>query len=271
MTATTLHPVQDSLTMLRRRLLHLRRYPSLTVMLVGQPVLFLLLFVGVLGGTLGAGLGPTGGVEGGLGGGRREYLHFLVPGIIVMAVATVAVGTAVAVAIDAQGGIIARFRTMAIAPSSVLTGHVLGALVQSALAVVLSVVVALALGYRPDAGIVDGLVVVALVTALAFALTWLTIAFGLVAKSVESASNLPMVLMLLPFLGSGFVPTDDLPAGLRWFAEHQPFTPTIDAVRALLDGSPTGSDLAVALAWCAALTVVGWALAVRTYAAARPT
>ncbi len=264
MTATTPHPVQDSLTMLRRRLLHLRRYPSLTVMLVGQPILFLLLFVGVLGGTLGDGLG-------GAGGGRGEYLHFLVPGIIVMAVASVAVGTAVSVAMDAQSGIIARFRTMAIAPSSVLTGHVLGALVQSALAVVLSVLVAVAMGYRPDAGIAEALVVVALVAALAFALTWLTVAFGLAAKSVESASNLPMVLMLLPFLGSGFVPTADMPSGLRWFAEHQPFTAVIDALRALLDGSSSGSDLGVALAWCAGLTVVGWALAVRTYAAERPT
>ena len=262
MTATTLHPVHDSMTMLRRRLLHLRRYPSLTVMLVGQPVLFLVLFVGVLGGTLGDGLGP--GV-----GGRAQYLHFLVPGIIVMAVSSVAVGTAVSVAMDAKSGIIARFRTMAIAPSSVLTGHVLGALVQSAIAVVISTGVAVAMGYRPHAGVADGLVAIALVAMLALALTWLTVAFGLAAKTVESASNLPMLLVLLPFLGSGFVPTDSMPAGLRWFADHQPFTAVIDALRGLLDGRMRGSDLAVAASWCVALTAIGWALAVRTYAAER--
>ena len=262
MTVTTLHPVQDSITMLRRRLLHLRRYPSLTMMLVGQPVLFLLLFVGVFGGTLGNGLGPA-------VGGRAEYLHFLVPGIIVMAVSSVAIGTSVSVAMDAQGGIIARFRTMAIAPSSVLTGHVLGALVQSAFAVTVSVGVAVAMGYRPDAGLVDALVAIALVVMLALALTWLTVAFGLTAKTVESASNLPMLLVLLPFLGSGFVPTDSMPTGMRWFAERQPFTAVIDALRSLLDGTTAGTDLAVAAGWCVALTALGWALAVRQYAAAR--
>lgn len=261
---TATHPVQDSMTMLRRRLLHLRRYPSLTVMLVGQPILFLLLFVGVLGGTLGDGLGlPSGG--------RAEYLHFLVPGILVMAVASVAVGTAVSVAMDARGGIIARFRTMAIAPSSVLTGHVLGALVQSAIAVGLSLLVAAALGYRSDAGLADALEAALLLGLLALALTWLTVAFGLAAKSVESASNLPMVLMLLPFLGSGFVPTDSMPTGLRWFADHQPFTAAIDALRHLLDGSAAGSDLLAAAGWALGLTAVGWVLAVRTYAAERAT
>jgi ABC-2 type transport system permease protein len=260
MTAT-LHPGQDSMTMFRRRLLHLRRYPSLTIMLVGQPVLFLLLFVGVLGGTLGDGLGGTGG--------RAGYLHFLVPGILVMAVSSVAVGTAVAVAMDVQGGIVARFRTMAIAPSSVLTGHVLGALAQSALAVGVSMAVAAAMGYRPDAGLLDGLGAVLLLALLALALTWLTVTFGLVAKSVESASNLPMVLMLLPFLGSGFAPTGSMPTALRWFADNQPFTPVIDALRGLLDGNAAGGDLGLAVGWCVVLVALGWVLAVRQYARER--
>lgn len=259
MTAASLHPVRDSMTMLRRRLLHLRRYPSLTGMLVGQPVLFLLLFVGVFGGTLGDGLGAP-------GGGRAEYLHFLVPGIVVMAVASIAMGTAVAVAMDNKGGIIARFRTMAIAPSSVLTGHVLGALVQSALAVVVSMGVAFAMGYRTDAGLIDAVATAGLIALLALALTWLTVAFGLAAKSVESASNGPMILVLLPFVGSGFVPTDSMPAGVRFFADHQPFTAVIDALRSLLDGAPDGSDLLTAGLWCAVLIAVGWWLALRAYA-----
>ena len=264
MSTTTTHPLQDSMTMLRRRLLHLKRYPSLTIMLVGQPMLFLVLFVTVLGGTLGNGLGPT-------VGGRPEYLHFLAPGILVMAVASVAVGTAVSVAMDTTSGIIARFRTMAIAPSSILTGHVLGAIVQSGFAVGVSFGVAAAMGYRPEAGVLDALAALALLAFLALALTWLTVAFGLAAKTVESASNLPMVLMLLPFFGSGFVPTDSMPAGLRWFADHQPFTAVIDALRALLDGTAPGSEFAVAAAWCAALTAIGWWLAVRAFGAERAT
>ena len=261
MTAVALHPMRDSITMLRRRIKHLRRYPSLTVMLVGQPVLFLLLFVSVLGETLGNGLGVG-------AGGRTEYLHYLVPGILVMAVASIALGTAVSVAIDQTSGIIARFRTMAIAPSSVLTGHVLGAMVQSCIAVVVSLAVALALGYRSHLGVADASLIVLVLALLAFALTWITIAMGLHAKSVESASNTPMVLMLLPFLGSGFVPTDSMSPGLRAFAEHQPFTPVMNALRALLDGNGH-RDLGLAVAWCVGLAALGWFLAVRQYGAER--
>src|SRR5262245_26845611 len=222
MTALTLEPKRDATTMLKRRLLHLRRYPSLTVILVGQPILFLVLFVYVFGGTLGAGIDAG-------GGGRDEYLQFLTPSILVLAITSVAVGAAVSVAIDMTTGLIARFRTMAIAPSSVLAGHVLGALAQSLLAVAAASAVAFAIGYRPDAGLVDGLALAGVLGLFALALTWFCIALGLASKSVESASNLPMLLVLLPFLGSGFVPTDSMPAGLRWFAEHQPFTAVIDA------------------------------------------
>ena len=161
------------------------------------------------------------------------------------------------------GGIINRFRTMAIAPSAVLTGHVLGALAQSALAVGVSATVAFAVGYRSHAGLVGALMAGLVLAVLALSLTWLTVAFGLAAKSVESASNLPMVLVLLPFLGSGFVPTESMPAGLRWFAEHQPFTAVIDALRGLLDGAASSGDVTTALAWCAGLAVLGWRLSVR--------
>jgi ABC-2 type transport system permease protein len=262
MTATAIDPVRDSLTMLRRRLLHLRRYPSLTVMLVGQPVLFLVLFVYVFGGTLGNGLGRG-------GGGRADYLRFLTPAILVIAVASVAVGTAVAVAMDMTGGMIARFRTLAIAPSSVLTGHVLGSLIQSALAVAASIGVALAIGYRSSAGVGDWLGVIAVLSVLALSLTWLTVALGLVSRSVESASNLPLLLVLLPFLGSGFVPTASMPAGLRWFAEHQPLTPFMDATRGLLAGAPDRGDIILAITWSVALTAVGWTVALRLYAKER--
>ena len=162
--------VTDSATMLRRNLLHMRRYPSLTVMLMGQPILFLLLFVFVFGNTLGAGIA-------GAGGGRAEYLTYITPAIIAMAVASVALGTAVSVAMDMTQGIVARFRTMPIARVSVLAGHVGGALAQTVLAVAVSIGAALALGYRPDAGVADWLGVVGIVLLLALAMTWLTVAW----------------------------------------------------------------------------------------------
>jgi ABC-2 type transport system permease protein len=257
MTAITM-TLRDSSTMLGRRVVHLRRYPTLTIMLVGTPVLFLVLFTFVFGGALGQGLGPA-------TRGRHDYLQFLSPAMLVMAVASVAVGTAGAVAMDMAGGIMARFRTMAIAPSSMLTGHVLGALVQSALAVSVTGAIAMAIGYRPHANILEGLFALGLLGLAAFALTWLTVAFGLAAKSVETATNLPMLLMLLPFLGSGFVPTESMPSGLRWFAERQPFTPLINAVRGLLGGHSNAGAIGWAVAWSAGLTVLGVALSLRLY------
>ncbi len=250
--------ITDTATMLRRNLLHMRRYPSLTIMLLGQPLLFLLLFVFVFGNTLGAGIT-------GVGGGRSEYLTYITPAIVVMAVASVALGTAVSVASDMTQGIVARFRTMPIARVSVLAGHVGGALVQSALAVAVTFAAALLLGYRPDAGVAAWLGVVAVVLLLALALTWLTVALGVAADSVETASNTPMFLLILPFLGSGFVPTESMPAGIRWFAEYEPFTPVMDTLRGLLAGTPSAHDAVLAVGWCILITVLGVIWGVRGY------
>ena len=250
--------VTDSATMLRRNLLHMRRYPSLTIMLLGQPILFLLLFVFVFGNTLGAGIA-------GADSGRADYLTYITPAIVAMAVASVALGTAVGVAMDMTQGVVARFRTMPIARVSVLAGHVGGALVQTVLAAAVSIGVALALGYRPDAGVADWLGVLGVVLLFALALTWLTVALGVLADSVETASNTPMPLVLLPFLGSGFVPTDSMPVGVRWFAEYQPFTPVMETLRGLLAGHPSGSDAVQAVVWCVAITALSATWAVRLY------
>jgi ABC-2 type transport system permease protein len=253
MSANTSYAVRDSVTMLRRNLLHLARYPSLAVMIIAQPVFFLLLFVFVFGGTMGAGL-P--GVSG--GGDRGDYLVFITPGILIQTVASVSIGTAISVAMDMTGGIIARFRTMDIARVSVLTGHVLGAVLKTALVVVAVIAVALLLGFRSDAGPFDWLGAVGLLLLMAVAFTWLTVGMGLSADSVETASNAPMILVLLPLVSSGFVPTDAMPAGLRHFAEHQPFTPMIAALRALVAGAPVGSDGWLAVGWCVLIGVVGF-------------
>jgi ABC-2 type transport system permease protein len=249
----------DTATMLRRRLRHLIRYPSLTISLIGIPVVFLLLFVYVFGATLGAGLG-------GASGGRAEYADYLTPGIVIFAVCAAAQGTAISVAMDMASGIMARFRTMAIARSSVLTGHVLGSTVQTLLGQVVVLGAAVAVGARPTAGPADWLAAAGLVVLVTLALTWLSVALGLASRSVESASNAPQALILLPFLSSGFVPIDSLPGWMRWFAEHQPFTPVIEALRHLLYGGPLGSELVVAGAWCVAVTLAAWAWARALYA-----
>jgi ABC-2 type transport system permease protein len=256
--------VTDSMTMLRRQLRHMLRYPSMTVLLVGTPVVILLLFVYVFGGTLGAGLPASV-----AGSGRAAYLDYVTPGILLLTMAATAQGTAISVAMDMTEGIIARFRTMPIARASVLTGHVLGSVIQAVLAVVVVLAVELALGFRPDASMVEWVAVAGLVVLVAFALTWLCVALGLVSKSVETASNTPMFLLLLPFLGSGFVPVDSMPAGLRWFAEHQPFTPITETLRGLLSGTPIGTDGIVSVAWCAVIAL-GSYLWARRQLARRP-
>ncbi|HEX6151784.1 ABC transporter permease [Nocardioides sp.] len=250
--------VRDSVTMSRRSLRRLVRYPSLTVIVVGMPLVFLLLFVFVFGETLGAGLG---GVEGG----RSEYLRYVVPGVLVMALASVATSTAISIAMDMTEGIIARFKTMPIARVSVLSGHVVGALVQSVVAFGAVLLVAIALGYRTGGSAGDLLVAAGLVVAVSLALTWLSVMLGIGAKSVETASNSPMILVLLPFLSSGFVPTETLPTGLAWFAEYQPFTPVIEALRGALDGTGAGTDGWVALGWCAVVGLGGYLGSRRIY------
>jgi ABC-2 type transport system permease protein len=252
------YAVADSATMLRRNLRHMQRYPTLTGIVLGMPVVFLLIFVYVFGGTLGAGLGhPTGG--------RAAYLGFVTPGILVLTIAAAAQATAVTVAMDMTTGIIARFRTMSIARVSVLTGHVLGSMIQSLLGVAVVIGLAFAIGFRSAASPLAWLAAVGLLALTALALTWLTVAMGLAAKSVETASNTPMFLLLLPFLGSGFVPTSSLPAGLRWFAEYQPFTPVTTAVRQLLAGGAVGDNAVIAIAWGAGVALGAYLWARHVY------
>jgi ABC-2 type transport system permease protein len=255
---TVAYAVTDSATMLRRQLRHMLRYPSMTLLLLGMPIVFLLLFVYVFGGTLGAGLG-------GVSGGRAEYVDYVTPGILLITVASAAQGTAISVAMDMTEGIIARFRTMAIARVSVLTGHVLGSMIQTLLGIAVVIAVALLIGFRASADPIEWIAAIGLLAMSTLALTWLSVALGMVSKSVETASNLPMPLVLLPFLGSGFVPTESMPAGLRWFAEYQPFTPIMDTLRGLLLGTAIGNHGVLAVAWCAAIGLGGYLWAKRLF------
>ncbi|MDN5853085.1 MAG: ABC transporter permease [Actinomycetia bacterium] len=253
--------LRDSWTMLRRNLLQMVRYKSLTLMLIAQPLIFLLLFVYVFGATLGAGL-PG-------GGGRSDYLVFIMPAIVVMTVVSVSLSTAYTIALDMEKGIVDRFRTMAIAKSAVLTGRVLGAIVFTVIAFVVVMAVALLLGYRRDATVLDWLGVVALVLLMTLALTWATVALGLSAPNAETASNTPLPLMFLPFLSSGFVPTDSMPAAIRWFAEYQPFTPMINTLRAWMSGAGAGSDAWMAVGWCVLIAALSYLWARRLYTKVR--
>ncbi|MFD7028832.1 ABC transporter permease [Streptomyces sp. NPDC059917] len=240
------HSVTDSATMLRRNLRHALRYPSMTISVAVMPVLMLLLFTYVFGGALGTGTGS------------EHYIDYIAPGIILMSATAGAVATAVGVCVDMTEGIVNRFRTMPISRASFLTGHVVGGVIQTLISVALVTGIALLMGFRPTATPVEWLAVGGLLTGLVLGLTWLAAAMGLVAKTPETASNMPMPLQFLPLLGSAVVPTDSMPTGLRWFAEYQPFTPIIETLRGLLMGTPIGNDGLLAFAWCAGLALVGY-------------
>jgi ABC-2 type transport system permease protein len=256
------YTLTDSTTMLRRNLRRLRRYPSMTLLLVGMPIVFLVLFVYVFGGQLGAGLGHR--LNGGHAG-RAGYLNYVTPGILLMTVAAAVQGTAIVVAMDMTGGIIDRFRTMPIARACVLTGHVVASLIQTLISLAVVLGVAVALGFRPTADAAHWLAALGVLTLFAFALIWLATALGLAAKSVETASNTPMFLTLLPFLGSGFVPTATMPAGLRQFATYQPFTPVTETLRGLLTGTHIGGNAIGAIAWSVGIALASYLWARHLY------
>ncbi|MBD0709460.1 MULTISPECIES: ABC transporter permease [unclassified Streptomyces] len=245
--ATRSYALRDAMTMLRRNLRHMQRYPSMTISIIVMPLLMLLLFVYVFGGAIGDGIAVGG-----------DYVDYLVPGIIVMSATSGAVATAVSVCSDMTEGIVKRFRTMSISRGAILTGHVLGSVIQVAAVLVLVTGVALAIGFRPSATPVEWLAALGLLLFLAFGMAWLSAAMGMGAKTVESASNAPLPLTFLPFLGSAVVTPDSMPTALRWFAEYQPFTSINETLRGLLLGTEIGTDGITALAWCTGLTLLGY-------------
>ncbi|WP_327414736.1 ABC transporter permease [Streptomyces sp. NBC_01233] len=243
--------VRDSNTMLRRNLLHARRYPSLTLNLLLTPIMLLLLFVYIFGDVMSAGIG--GGAD------RSAYIAYVVPGILLMTVGGTVVGTAVSVSNDMTEGIIARFRTMAIHRGAVLIGHVVGSVLQCVMSVVLVGAVAVAIGFRStDATALEWLAAFGLLVLFATALTWIAVGMGLISPNAEAASNNAMPMILLPLLSSAFVPVDAMPGWFQPVAEYQPFTPVIETLRGLLLGSEIGHNGWLAVAWCLGLAVLGY-------------
>ncbi|GGX28063.1 transport permease protein [Streptomyces malachitofuscus] len=244
--------VRDSSTMLRRNLLHARRYPSLTLNLLLTPIMLLLLFVYIFGDAMSAGLGDG-------GGDRSAYIAYIVPGLLLMTIGSTTIGTAVSVSNDMTEGIIARFRTMAIHRSSVLIGHVIGSVLQSVVSVVLVGAVGVAIGFRStDATALEWLAAFGLLVLFALALTWIAVGMGLISPNAEAASNNALPLILLPLLSSAFVPVDGMPGWFRPIAEYQPFTPAIETLRGLLLGTGIGHNGWLAVAWCLGLAVLGY-------------
>ncbi|WP_329156680.1 ABC transporter permease [Streptomyces anulatus] len=244
--------VRDSNTMLRRNLLHARRYPSLTLNLLLTPVMLLLLFVYIFGDVMSAGIG-------GGGGGRSAYIAYIVPGILLLTVGSTVVGTAVSVSMDMSEGIIARFRTMAIHRSSVIIGHVVGSVLQSVLSVVLVGAVAVAIGFRStDATLVEWLAAFGLLVLFSAALTWVAVGMGLISPNAEAASNNALPMVLLPMLSSAFIPVETMPGWFRPIAEYQPFTPVIETLRGLLLGTEIGHNGWLAVGWSLGLVLLGY-------------
>ncbi|MFK3734390.1 ABC transporter permease [Streptomyces sp. NPDC088090] len=250
--------VRDSSTMLRRNLLHARRYPSLTLNLLLTPVVMLLLFVYVFGDVMSAGMGGAAD--------RAAYIAYVVPGILMMTVGGTVVGTAVSVANDMNEGIIARFRTMAIHRPSILVGHVVGSVLQCLMSVLLVGAVAVAIGFRSTgATALEWLAAFGVTALIALALTWIAVGMGLVSPNAEAASNNALPLVVLPLISSAFVPIDAMPGWFRPIAEYQPFTPAIETLRGLLLGTEIGHHGWIALAWCAGLTVLGYVWSKATF------
>jgi ABC-2 type transport system permease protein len=247
----TTHVLHDTDVLLRRSLRHILRSPDTIITTAVTPIAMLLLFVYVLGGAIDVGGGP--------------YVDYLLPGILLVTVASGIAYTAFRLFTDVSGGIFERFQSMPITRSAFLWGHVLTSVVANLVSLVLVVLVALAMGFRTGAGVLAWLAVLGIMLLFTLALTWLAVIPGLTATTVDGVSGFSYPLIFLPFVSSAFVPTDGMPGPVRWFAEHQPVTPIVNSIRGLFAGQPLGGEGWVALAWCGGLLVVAYALAMRTY------
>jgi len=251
----TRNVIGDTAVLLGRSLRHILRSPDTIITTAIMPIAFMLLFVFVLGGA----------IDTGQGAGQGSYVSYLLPGILLITVATGISYTAYRLFLDLKGGIVERFQSMPIARSSVLWAHVLTSVVANLVSLVLVTGVALIMGFRSGAGILAWLAVAGILLLFLLALTWIAVIPGLTAKSVDGASAFSYPLIFLPFISSAFVPTASMPGPVRWFAEHQPVTSIVNSIRALLAEQPVGADLAIALAWCIGILVVAYVASTLIY------
>ncbi|WP_336083032.1 ABC transporter permease [Nocardia sp. SSK8] len=239
-----MNALSDSATMLDRNIRHTLRSPDMMIMTVALPVMILLMFIYVFGGAMSMG--------------RGAYVDYVVPGIILLCAGFGASTTAVALSTDLAEGIIDRFRTMAIARSAVLTGHVTESVLRNLITSGIVIGVAMLIGFRPAADPLGWLGAIGLLAVFIFALSWLAAALGLLARNPEAANGFTFVFMFLPYVSSAFVPTESMPSWLHGFAQHQPVTPVIETMRGLLMGTPIGNNGLLALLWCAGIALGGY-------------
>ncbi|MEU6741885.1 ABC transporter permease [Streptosporangium sandarakinum] len=247
------HFLGDTAVLLGRSLRHIARSPDTIITTVVMPIAFMLLFVYVFGGAIDTGSRS------------QPYVTYLLPGILLITVASGIAYTAYRLFMDMKGGIFERFQSMPTARSSVLWAHVLTSLVANLISLAVVVLVALLMGFRSTAGVPAWLAVAGILILFTLALTWIAVIPGLTAKTMEGASAFSYPLIFLPFLSSAFVPTGTMPGPVRVFAEHQPVTSIVNAIRALFTQQPVGIDIWIALAWCAGILVVAYVLAMNTY------
>src|SRR5260370_28577196 len=245
------HVFRDMSVMLGRSMRHIFRSMDTIITVTIMPIAMMLLFVYVFGGAIQTG--------------TANYVNYLLPGILLIAIASGISYTAYRLFTDVQRGIIERFRSMPIAPSTLLWGHVLTSLVSNAISVVVIMLVALIMGFRSSAGILSWLAVVGILALFTLALTWVAVIAGLTAKSTDGATAFSYPILFLPFISSAFVPTRSMPPVVRAFAENQPVTAIVETIRALLSGQPVSHEIWVALAWCVGILVVAYIFAMRAY------
>ncbi len=251
MEANRNHYFSDLGVMLGRSMRHIFRSMDTIITVTIMPIMFMLLFVYVFGGAIRTG--------------TAHYVDYLLPGILLIAIASGISYTAYRLFLDVQGGIFERFHSMPISRSTVLWGHVLTSLVSNAISVVVIILVALLMGFRSSAGVLSWLAVAGILALFTLALTWVAAIAGLSARSVDGAGAFAYPLILLPFISSAFVPTATMPSAVRAFAENQPVTSIVEAIRALLSSQPVGNEIWVALAWCVGIMLVAYSFAMRAY------
>jgi ABC-2 type transport system permease protein len=247
----TKHFFGDTAVLLGRSLRHISRSPDTIITTAIMPIAFMLLFVYVFGGAIQTG--------------SDKYVNYLLPGILLITVASGISYTAYRLFLDMKGGIFERFQSMPIARSSVLWAHVLTSLVANLISLVVVVLVALVMGFRSGAGMLDWFAVAGIMMLFTLALTWLAVIPGLTAKSVDGASAFSYPLIFLPFISSAFVPTESMPAPVRAFAENQPVTSIVNTIRDLFGQQQVGGDIWIALAWCASLLIIAYGAAMAIY------
>ena len=251
MEAARNHYFGDMGVMLSRSMRHVFRSMDTIITVCLTPIAMMLLFVYVLGGAIQAG--------------TDNYVNYLLPGILLIAIASGVSYTAYRLFMDLQSGIFERFHTMPIARSSALWGHLLTSLVSNAISVAIIILVALLMGFRSSAGGLSWLAVAGILTLFTLALTWVAAIAGLSAKSIDGAVGFSYPLIFLPFISSAFVPTSSMPPVVRAFAENQPVTSIVDAIRSLLAGRPVGNDIGVALAWCVGILLAAYFFAMPAF------